>query len=149
MQLAELLKNAGFSDKEIAVYVAMNALGPAVVSDIASQAGINRSTAYVILDVLTKRQLVSATEGQGVKLFTPAEPEKLVEYLERASAHFKKLATSAQAFLPSLRKAGHTPEHDSPFISALASLEKIRLSAPATKPEGHKATKPKLAHGTS
>ena len=60
--LNDILKKSGFSEKEIGVYSALLELGSSVVSDIAKKARVIRSTAYVVLDSLAKRGLVSATE---------------------------------------------------------------------------------------
>src|SRR3989344_5357323 len=103
MELKELLKKAGFSEKEVDVYLALISRGPAIASDIAEIAKINRSTTYVILQSLAKRDLIEET-GSGIKLFSPREPEALVEYLTRASNHFDELAKQARKLLPSLKK---------------------------------------------
>ena len=88
MDSKQLLKKAGFSEKEIDVYLALLAQGQAVASDIAEQASINRSTTYVILDALAKRGLVETINRGGVAMFTAGPPENLVKYFERASDHF-------------------------------------------------------------
>jgi sugar-specific transcriptional regulator TrmB len=153
MELNELLRKSGFSDKETAVYLALMAMGPSVVSDIAERAGINRTTAYIILETLMKRELVNTDDTHGVKLFTPNEPEDLAKYLERASKHFAQLSTQARKLVPSLKKIAKTKTpntEDSAFGAALSSLEKIRAEAPAKQPQSSpKTVKGKLAHGTT
>lgn len=142
MEIKELLKKAGFSEKETDVYLALCAGGPSVASDVAKQARINRSTTYIILEALTKRNLVEAT-GEGVRLFTPREPEALIEYLTRASDHFDALAKQARKLLPSLKKGAKLDtgsEVDSAYGAALASLEQIRTKSPE-KPARNKAIK--------
>jgi len=97
------LKKLGFTEKETDVYLAMLELGPAVVSDIAKRAGVKRPTAYVVLEELGKRGLVSFTERRGVKLFTPAPAERLVKNLESEAKKYKNLASMARELVPKLK----------------------------------------------
>jgi sugar-specific transcriptional regulator TrmB len=129
MEAKELLKKAGFSEKEIDVYLALLGQGEAVVSDVAEKANINRSTTYVVLDALAKRGLVTDTERSGVKLFSAGSAEDLVLYLERASDHFDVLAKQARRLLPSFKRIAKTqsePEIGSAYGAALSSLERLR-----------------------
>ena len=144
MESKQLLKKAGFSEKEIEVYLALLAHGDAVASDIAEQAGINRSTTYVILDALTKRGLVETVSRSGVAMFTAGPAENLVKYFERASGHFNELAGQARKLLPSLKKAAKANADqgaDSAYGAALSSLGKIRGDMPRSA-ERHSSAKP-------
>lgn len=131
MDLKELLRKAGFSDKEVDVYRAMLATGPATATSIADRAHVNRSTTYVILDSLTKRGLVSNTGSGAVALFDAGKPTRLVEYFKRASDHFRDLARTAESLLPSLEKQAkaHIAEPDPMYGAALSSLGKMRAAA--------------------
>jgi sugar-specific transcriptional regulator TrmB len=53
--MKEKLEKLGFSSKEADVYISLLELGSAIVSDVAKKAGINRSTAYVLLESLAKK----------------------------------------------------------------------------------------------
>jgi sugar-specific transcriptional regulator TrmB len=76
------LKSLGLSDNEAKVYLAMLELGPAAVLEIASKAEINRPTAYVQIESLKKRGLVS-TQTKGKKqLFMAESPEHLEGMLD-------------------------------------------------------------------
>ena len=99
----EKLQKLGLSDKEAGVYLAMLELGPSVVSDIAKRAGVNRSTAYVVLDFLSKRGLITETDSKTAKLYNAAPPEKLVDHIENLSNKYKDLAKVAKELLPELK----------------------------------------------
>jgi sugar-specific transcriptional regulator TrmB len=150
MELKELLAKSGFSDKEIAVYQAMLALGPALVSDIAARADINRSTTYVILGTLAKRGLVSDTERRGVKIYHPLPPEKLVTQFEQVAEQYAEYAKSARKIVSQLKIKAPAkgvepkvhfftgaPNLDETFASTVHSLEAIRtkgLAKPTNAP---------------
>lgn len=77
------LKDIGLSDKEAAVYLALLSFDKALVTEIAEKATIKRPTAYVILESLQKKGLVSES-NIGKKTFYIAEPpEKLGLFVER------------------------------------------------------------------
>ncbi len=79
--ITEKLRKLGLSEKETKLYMALFEIGSGVVTSIAKRAGINRSTAYVLLESLSRRGLVSVSERSGVQTFSPA-PGKLVEIAE-------------------------------------------------------------------
>lgn len=149
MELKDLLKNCGFSDKEIAVYAALVARGGGVVSDIAKQANINRSTTYVVLEMLMKRGVVKAHEERGIKIFTPLSLEKLADHLEfeaeklgaqakqarKLAAHFKVAEPAHVA--PKIRFFTNADEMADVFAGAVQSLEMIRTAkSPKALPAG-------------
>ena len=139
MELKELLKNSGFSDKEIAVYTAMIDLGESVVSDIAKRADINRSTTYVILGTLAKRGLITDSERRGVKLYTPLPPEQLATQFEAAAQQYAEYAKTARKLVSQLKIKAPSksaepkvhfftgaPELSGTFAETVQSLETIR-----------------------
>lgn len=130
MTLQDILKKAGFSEKEVDVYRVLISNKPMVASDVARAAGLNRSTTYVILETLLSRGIVKASDASAVRLFGPANPKDLVAYFERASSHYKELASATRSSLPSLttlaRSAGKKQSVESTYGAALASLGSLR-----------------------
>jgi len=104
----EKLQKLGLSEKEASVYLAMTELGPSVVSSIAKRAKINRSTTYVVLDFLAERGLVSIQESKTAKLYDPAPPEKLIDYLDGLAKEYKELVSTAKGMLPELKSLHKT-----------------------------------------
>ena len=107
------LKNLGLSENEAKVYMAMLELGPSAVLDIARKAEINRPTAYVQIESLKKRGLVS-TQTKGKKqLYMAESPEHLEGMLDN---QLHEIAVQKETFaqiLPNLislyQSAGHRP----------------------------------------
>lgn len=147
MEVKEILQKFGFSEKEIAVYIALVEFGPAVASDVAERAKLNRSTTYVVLDSLVKRGVVDPADRPGGDLFTALAPDKLAQHLAAIAAEYTDVAKIAREELARLKQA---PAMAAPSLSptvrffegdegiqdvyedALASLETIRSYASAT-----------------
>jgi len=142
MEVKSLLKKFDFSDKEVDVYLAMLQLGPAVASDIAKGAGINRSTTYVILEMLSNRKVVTSSERRGVKMYNPLSPDQLAKHFASVAKQYSELADEAKRILPKLkietRKEEAMPKISffqgdqgikSVYEDALGSLETIRTFA--------------------
>jgi sugar-specific transcriptional regulator TrmB len=141
MELPELLKNCGFSEKEIAVYHTLINRGGSVVSEIAKHAGINRSTTYVILDALIKRGLIKSHEQRGIKIFAPLSPENLAVQLEEKAKQYALQAQAARKIIaelnvtapirskPTIRFFNGADEMHEVFATAIESLSTIRTKA--------------------
>lgn len=97
------LKDIGLSDKEASVYLALLSFDKALVSDVAEKANIKRPTAYVILDTLAKKGLVSES-NLGKKTYYIAEPpEKLGLFVERQIHSLEENKKSLDIIVPQLK----------------------------------------------
>ncbi len=101
--MIEKLEKFGLSQKEAKIYLTLLELGNAVVSDIAKQAGINRSTTYVLLKSLADRGFVGITERNGVKIYAAASPERIIQHLEDSIKKYTELVGVAHGILPELK----------------------------------------------
>lgn len=81
MEIADILIKIGLNDKEAAVYLALLELGTATVHPIATKAGIKRPTAYLILEQLQHKGLVSVIPREKKVMYTAESPEKLANDL--------------------------------------------------------------------
>jgi len=96
------LTNLGFSDKEAAIYLAALQLGLSPVQEIAKKAGINRATAYLLLDVLIKKGLVSVFVKDDRKCFAAESPDKLVSLVRLQKHELEEKEKELTATLPKL-----------------------------------------------
>lgn len=103
MMLQEQLREFGLSEKEVKVYVVLLGLGSSIVSDIAKKALVNRSTAYIVLESLVTRGLVSIVGQGGKKTFTALPAEQLIRHLEDSAQHYADMAHAARTLLPTLK----------------------------------------------
>lgn len=116
-QLIAVLTNLGLTDKEAKVYLSCTELGTAVVSDIAHKAGINRVTAYDILEKLKQRGMVSYYTKKKIKYFSSIAPENLLE-------EFEKRTSDLRGVLPKFKTL--TGEINHPRVRYFEGLEGIK-----------------------
>ncbi len=126
--MREKLREFGFSEKEISVYLALLELGDAVASTIAKRAKVNRSTTYVILDVLLDKKLVQAVEKRGIKVYRVTSPEKLVDYFENTAKQYGGFASSAKKLVPELKSLykPKTEEISQPKVQVFEGTEGLK-----------------------
>lgn len=92
----ELLTSFGLKEQEAKIYLASLKLGEAGVTEIAREAGIQRTFTYDILEELKKRGLVSVVETSGKAKFRAISIESFQFLMEEKFDKFK-------AFLPELK----------------------------------------------
>lgn len=95
MRPEEVLRNFGFSKKEIEVYLALLSLGIAPVTKIAKISKTFRTYTYDILEELVKRGVVSSYIKRGTRYFEATDPTKLLEIA-------KERERQVQSILPDL-----------------------------------------------
>lgn len=108
------LQNLGLSEKEAKVYIASLGLGADTVQNIAKKAGINRPTAYVQIESLKEKGLMSQVE-KGKKTFYLAEsPERLESLLNVFEKELNLKKSEVGRILPALQNifagAGERPK---------------------------------------
>ncbi len=98
----QILEKLGFSDKEVAVYKAVLAVGPAPVRKIALQAAVNRGTTYDILKALMEQGLVSYYHQEKKQYFVAEHPERLLAVLENKTAALQAAKSEVTDVIPEL-----------------------------------------------
>lgn len=132
MQLAELaakVQSLGLTDKEARVYVAALFLGATSAQKIAEQAGINRATAYVILDQLADLGLIAqSTEGKKT-VFVAEGPETLDRLFDRQIEAVEEKRKELQYLLPELQQNQRISVEDAPAVRFYKGQEGIATLA--------------------
>lgn len=119
-----LLTQAGLTDKEAKVYLALLTLGKGTVSEIARVAGIGRTYGYAILDILAAKNLISVSGKKPKQEFVAESPRKLYEFLEGEVATRKETLGAVKNLLPELISM-HSVE-DRPKVRFYEGLEGIK-----------------------
>ena len=96
------LKEAGLTEGEIKVYLALLELGSSTTGPIIEKSGIARSIIYQILDKLMQKGLVSSVIKEKTKYFQSAEPTKILEYIDEREKAFQENKKKVEEFLPQL-----------------------------------------------
>lgn len=103
MQFEPLLKDIGFSDKEVAVYLALLELGSSAVQPIARKAKVARPTTYLVLEKLLKQGLATRYVEGKKTLFTAESPRHLIQLIERQEQRIKDKRFEVEEALPALQ----------------------------------------------
>lgn len=117
----------GLSEKEAKTYLALLELETTGVNEIAKSAGINRSSAYVVIDSLLKKGLISAsTNEHSVQQFTATEPEVFLRMIEEAEKKQKGVKEKIKQIIPNLRSKHKDTKHR-PHVYIYSGKEAVRL----------------------
>lgn len=120
------LKNLGFSEKEVHIYMALLELGDASYTDLARASGIKRTTLYPIIDDLRERGIVRYLVDQRHLAATP--PEELFQQLQANALQFHRL-------LPQLKVLGKKQRSISrvQFFNGTAGIKRAYLEGEGGK----------------
>jgi sugar-specific transcriptional regulator TrmB len=88
--LQKILQKIGLSEKESHVYLMSLRLGIQPISVIAERVGIQRTTAYSIVNSLIKKGLATKVEKRGIVVFSVTAPKNLISYLEREKNEYTR-----------------------------------------------------------
>jgi sugar-specific transcriptional regulator TrmB len=96
------LLQAGLTEGELKVYLALLKIGSATSGQIVKESGISRSIIYVILDKLIEKGLVSVVIQEKTKYFQAAIPNRILEYLDQKEEGIKDCKNKVKSILPDL-----------------------------------------------
>ena len=99
-----ILKDAGLTEGEIKVYLALLEIGSTTSGPIIKKSGISRSIIYTILEKLMNKGLVSYLTKEKTKYFQAAQPNKLLEYIEEKEEKIRQSKGEIEKILPILIK---------------------------------------------
>lgn len=98
----ELLENLGFTKSEIKIYSCLLELNSASASEISEKTGVYRKNVYESMARLAKKGLVSSAKVETKTIFTAADPQKILEFLEVRKGEL-------QSILPRLKEIYKAP----------------------------------------
>ncbi len=78
----EELKQAGLTENESKVYLALLDLGPALAGQISRKTGLHRRTVYDTTEMLIKKGLIGYIKNNNRKLFQASNPERILEIIK-------------------------------------------------------------------
>ncbi len=109
--LVKQLKNFGLSEKESKIYLALLELEMATVFEVAKQSGINRSSAYVVLEALKKKGFVGISDDKKVRKYIAASPETLLHAAKAAAKKQEDTKEGIESILPELKALHKSTKH--------------------------------------
>ncbi len=96
------LKEAGLTNGETRVYLALLELGTSTSGPIIEKSQVNRSIIYRILEKLIKKGLVSYITKEKTKYYQSAPPSKLLDYVESREKLLHQNKAKIQEMIPHL-----------------------------------------------
>ena len=99
MNPKEVLVELGLEEKEIALYLGLLELGEGTVLAISRKTGVKRPTAYLILEGLEKRGLVSRSTKGSKTLFTAQHPKKIEVETELGISQLREVMPQFEAMM--------------------------------------------------
>ncbi len=114
----------GLSEKEAKLYISLLELEVAGVNEIARKAGINRSSAYVVIESLKKRGLVSVSVDKLIQEYVAASPDSLLRIAHDVSKKHSETKNKIEQILPEL-KALYKGTRHRPKVMVYDDQEKI------------------------
>lgn len=97
-ELQKELLATGLSENESAVYLSALELGETTVSRLAKKAGIKRTTAYLVLESLKEKGLISSLKKESASVFFAEDPKKLQSIIEERKEKIDKIMPQLLAF---------------------------------------------------
>ncbi len=108
----QALLDAGLTNGESKVYLALLRIGESSVGNIARDARVSLSKIYEILENLINKGLVSSVIKNNVKYFSPAQPERIIDYLEYKKKEINNSEEEIKKIIPYLKKFEKKPNED-------------------------------------
>ncbi len=99
------LHDAGLTDGEIKVYLALLEVGSSTSGPIVERSGVAKSIVYLLLERLMQKGLVSCIVKEKTKRFQAAQPTKLLEYIDERGERLQENRREVERILPQLMLA--------------------------------------------
>lgn len=125
MALEKKVQEMGLSAKETKVYLALLGLGQAPVNDIATKAGINRSTTYLVLDSLVEKRLCRQKKEKDKVHFIAEDPDSIKSYFFLRRKELEDRESRLKKIMPELRSL-HNSKEGKPVVRLAEGREGIR-----------------------
>lgn len=112
----EILRKIGLTEGEIRVYEALAYLGRSSTGPIMDKSSISSSKVYLILERLIQRGLVSFLLENNVKKFQIANPQSIIDYLDKKQTELEIVKEDSKLFIEEMKKIIGKHEEESAQI---------------------------------
>ena len=102
--IENIFQEFGLTQYETKVYLALIELGESSTGKILSKANINSGKIYQILESLRKKGFVSVIIKDGIKKYTPTEPNEILEFFNKKRGEIDEQENMFKNILPELTK---------------------------------------------
>ncbi|PIN93423.1 hypothetical protein COU54_03130 [Candidatus Pacearchaeota archaeon CG10_big_fil_rev_8_21_14_0_10_31_24] len=102
MNITELLRSLGLTEKEAETYLALLKLGSVPAGPLIKSLGMHRAAVYNLLDILISKGLVHYTIQANRKYFEAQKPERLLEFIENKKNELSDKEEQLRKIIPEL-----------------------------------------------
>jgi sugar-specific transcriptional regulator TrmB len=124
--MEKILQKMGLFPKEIAIYLAALQWGSRPASILAAKAGINRATAYNIIDALVEKGFLHQSVIAGVKHFSPLSPQELPHKLEQQKEALENIKSEVVGMMDELEKLQNKNQYKKPRLKFFEGVSGIK-----------------------
>jgi sugar-specific transcriptional regulator TrmB len=103
-KIQAVLEKMGLSEKEAKTYTALLSLGETTATKLATRTGITRTLLYEITDKLMEKGLVSSVIKEGIRNYSAADPEILMNNLEEKRKSLRNIMPDLAALAAAKKK---------------------------------------------
>lgn len=126
MKELSFLKDLGLTDNDIQLYGTLIELGPSYLSSITNKAGINRTSAYYMLEKLMKMGLVKLDARVSKrKYYLAEEPSVLLTLYDDYLENKQKVKQDIKKTVKELDRV-YNDQHSAPHVSFLNQVQGIK-----------------------
>ncbi|MFA4815531.1 MAG: helix-turn-helix domain-containing protein [Candidatus Gracilibacteria bacterium] len=138
-ELLGKLRDIGFSEKEAKIYLTVLELKEALPGSIARRSGVKRSTAYLLLDQLAKRGLLTSIKKNGHLFYQAKNPQVFIKEELEKSENLHASLEDLNMGLPELLLLHKMTEErvEVSVFKGAAALEQMRKNIRAFKGKIH------------
>lgn len=108
----ELLKDIGLTNGEVKTYLALLDLGETTVTPLSKKADVTTGKIYGILDKLIDKGLATFIYKNKVKYFSPTNPQKISDYMDKKMKLLQKQDKLLEKILPELERKINSAQKD-------------------------------------
>lgn len=123
--LEKILKDIGFSDTAVRIYLRLLETGYSSARQLAEHLNLPRPTVYDNLKLLAKEGLITEKDEENKKLFTPDDPQILKQLVHTKMERMKSNEKELIGLLPSLGRKTKALEPKIRFYSGSEGIKKV------------------------
>lgn len=125
MNIDTLLSDFGLNKNQSVIYTTLLQMGSGNIQEIVHKAGVKRTTAYSVLDVLADKKMASIVYKKGHRIYVAEDPRKLPDMLLIQKQEVENKQKQIKTLLPQLSSL-YNPGGPKPSIRYYEGVEGIK-----------------------
>lgn len=125
MDILNVFKELGLKEDHLKIYQASLSWGETTISNLSYKSKVPRTTVYELIDDLIELGLIKISVKKDGKVYIPADPELILELLEKKSSEISNLISVANIKMKELKAIQNTKKNK-PKIYLLEGAEGVK-----------------------